>query len=329
MAFGEILKAAREQRGLSLSSVAESTHMKVQVIEDLEREDFHRIAAPIYGRGFVKLYAEFLELDPAPLIREFMDAYTGRRPPVVGRRHVETEPDIPAAADIATPITRTVSDAALQRPEAPPRPAVRPIENDEPPPPPSTDFDDDDDRELAHTHDDAPLPPAPAFPLPYAGRRTPDAGRPDDMLVLEPEHQFSGLTGDPELFTPAPPPPKPLPRKTAKKPRGPIFDMGRHLNTDPASEAEADSDPSTQRNHARMSAFIEGCKRLKTTALGGAFPVVNAKYKNLFIVAGAALLVFVLLGFGLLKLTTPKQSHPGPAPRIFETIAPIPDLYVN
>ena len=72
MALGEILKNARIQKGFSPSDVAEHTHMMVQVVEDLEREDFRRIAAPIYGRGFVKLYAELLELDPEPLVRDFM-----------------------------------------------------------------------------------------------------------------------------------------------------------------------------------------------------------------------------------------------------------------
>jgi CheY-like chemotaxis protein len=38
--------------------IAEATRMMVQVVEELEREDFRRIAAPIYGRGFIKLYAK-------------------------------------------------------------------------------------------------------------------------------------------------------------------------------------------------------------------------------------------------------------------------------
>ena len=325
MAFGEILKAAREQRGLSLSSVAESTHMKVQVIEDLEREDFRRIAAPIYGRGFVKLYAEFLELDPAPLIREFMDAYTGKKPPVVGRRQVEaTPPDLPPS-EVATPITRTVSDAALQRHEALPRPSVRPIETEEAPPPaqpvragfaPTKAW----SPPPAPDRDESENEPEPEQPVP------PPADRPD-VLVLEPERHFHGLTGDPDLFTPAPTPTASA-RKAMKKPRGPIFDMGKHLDTSPVSEAEADSDPSTPRHHARVNAFLEGVKRLKTTALGDGTLTANAKHKSLFLIAGAALLVFVLVGFGLLKLTA-KRTPSEHAPRIFETIAPIPDFYVN
>jgi transcriptional regulator with XRE-family HTH domain len=71
---GSSLREAREAKGLSMSDVASSTHIKVQIIEDLEENDFSRIAAPIYGKGFIKLYAEFLGLEPQPLL----DAYLKR-----------------------------------------------------------------------------------------------------------------------------------------------------------------------------------------------------------------------------------------------------------
>ncbi len=56
--FGETLRNAREAKGLTCSQVASQTHMLVQIVEEMEREDFHRIPAPIYGRGFVRLFAE-------------------------------------------------------------------------------------------------------------------------------------------------------------------------------------------------------------------------------------------------------------------------------
>lgn len=93
MLLGETFRLAREEKGQTISQVAEATRMMVQIIEDLERDDFRRIAAPIYGRGFIKLYAEHLGLDPEPLIREFMEIYTGLRPPQVARRGVELPPD--------------------------------------------------------------------------------------------------------------------------------------------------------------------------------------------------------------------------------------------
>ena len=71
MPLGDILRAEREKKGLTLSDVAEGTRIKVQVLETIENNDFSRIPAPVYGKGFIKLYAEFLGLDPAPLIEEY------------------------------------------------------------------------------------------------------------------------------------------------------------------------------------------------------------------------------------------------------------------
>ena len=80
--FGETLRKAREAKGLTTSQVAEKTRILVQIIDAMEKEDFSRIKAAIYGRGFVKLICECLEIDPKPLVAEFMDIYEGRRPPV-------------------------------------------------------------------------------------------------------------------------------------------------------------------------------------------------------------------------------------------------------
>jgi len=49
MALGQILREAREHKGLTTRQVAESTRMLVQIVEELEREDFRRIAAPFMG----------------------------------------------------------------------------------------------------------------------------------------------------------------------------------------------------------------------------------------------------------------------------------------
>ena len=77
--FGKTLRLAREAKGYTISQLAEATHMIHQTIEDLENENFSRIAAPIYGRGFVKLYCEAVDLDPKPMIAEFMEIFSGNR----------------------------------------------------------------------------------------------------------------------------------------------------------------------------------------------------------------------------------------------------------
>lgn len=77
--FGKTLRLAREAKGYSVSQLAEATRMIHQTIEDLENENFTRIAAPIYGRGFVKLYCEAVGLDPKPMVAEFMEIFNGNR----------------------------------------------------------------------------------------------------------------------------------------------------------------------------------------------------------------------------------------------------------
>ena len=92
MSFGQTLRNAREAKGFTPSQVAAQTRILVQIINDMEKEDFHRIPAPIYGRGFVRLFAECVGLAPDPLIQEFMEIYSGRRPP---RADIPVPPPVP------------------------------------------------------------------------------------------------------------------------------------------------------------------------------------------------------------------------------------------
>lgn len=70
--LGQRLRAARQAKGLSLAEAAEGTRIKSQVLEDLENEDFSRMPAVVYAKGFLKIYAEFLGLEPGPLIEEYL-----------------------------------------------------------------------------------------------------------------------------------------------------------------------------------------------------------------------------------------------------------------
>ncbi len=128
--FGETLRSAREAKGLTCSQVAAQTHMLVQIVEEMEREDFHRIPAPIYGRGFVRLFANCVGLDPVPLVREFMDIYEGRRTPTVSIRQVPTKP-------VPEPITEPVPEPEpITEPVPEPEPIPAPVPEPEPIPEP-------------------------------------------------------------------------------------------------------------------------------------------------------------------------------------------------
>ena len=120
MEFGKTLRTAREAKGLTTGQIAERTHMMVQVVEGLENEDFSKIVAPIYGRGFVKLYCETVGLEPKPLVDAFMEIYSGGR----GKSAAPHEP--------AKPEPRQVEPAA---PESPPKPIAPPPKPVAPEPP--------------------------------------------------------------------------------------------------------------------------------------------------------------------------------------------------
>jgi len=69
--IGQQLKAARDRKGVTASQAALATHLKVQHIEALERDDYSRLTVPTYAKGFLRIYADYLNLDPAPLMREY------------------------------------------------------------------------------------------------------------------------------------------------------------------------------------------------------------------------------------------------------------------
>jgi transcriptional regulator with XRE-family HTH domain len=71
MSLGERFRAAREQRGLTLSEVAEQIRIRSVYLAAIEEENWSAIGAPVYVRGFLRTYARFLGLDPEQAVGEF------------------------------------------------------------------------------------------------------------------------------------------------------------------------------------------------------------------------------------------------------------------
>lgn len=361
MSLGEILRTAREERALSTSTAAEATHMKVQIIEDLEKEDFRRIAAPIYGRGFVKLYAEFLELDPAPLIREFMDLYAGKRVPVVGRRSVDGAPASPVEHEAPVPVTRTVRNTGVTTPPLtkplvrtietasapeplPVAPAPIPLSVPAPKPAPESDLDDDEPLTLTPcltptrdlTIKDTEIPVA------QEAITEEEASEPlEKRWVVEPEVQFADPNGEPDLFSQHKPQRQPIttmpivavePKKqkttVVKRGPGPIFDMGHRLDSSPVTDSPQDAE-TTARHNAHLKTFVDSFKRLKDAALTkGISDEFIKQYRYPLIAAGAILLICMLTGVTLLFNMTSKPKKEITTQK-FQQVSPIPDLYAD
>ena len=107
---GQIFKQAREEKGLSLSEAGARTQIKLQQLKDLESDNYESMPAPIYAKGFIKLYAKLLELDPAPLIEMYTQAHLAPAPPPVPTVSKEVLKE-PAYAD--RPQVDTADDGAV------------------------------------------------------------------------------------------------------------------------------------------------------------------------------------------------------------------------
>ncbi len=81
---GQKLTEQRELLGLSLEDVERHTHLRKRYLKSLEAGDLDGLPSPVQGRGMLKNYADFLGLDPDPLLLTFADGLqaglTERRP---------------------------------------------------------------------------------------------------------------------------------------------------------------------------------------------------------------------------------------------------------
>ena len=70
--IGQTLRATRERRGITVEQVAQDTRISLRFIEALEDEQFDELPAPVYVRGFLRSYANYLKLDPQPLLDQLV-----------------------------------------------------------------------------------------------------------------------------------------------------------------------------------------------------------------------------------------------------------------
>jgi cytoskeleton protein RodZ len=77
---GEILKKAREQKGLSINEIALSLKIGSKVLKAIEDGDASQLPAKTFLRGFVQSYASYLRLDVNEVLRIFQDEMGTTKP---------------------------------------------------------------------------------------------------------------------------------------------------------------------------------------------------------------------------------------------------------
>jgi len=69
--LGETLRRARLSKNVTFEDAERVTRIRREYLEALEREEFTKLPAPVYARGFLRSYAGYLGLDPGELMPFF------------------------------------------------------------------------------------------------------------------------------------------------------------------------------------------------------------------------------------------------------------------
>jgi cytoskeleton protein RodZ len=73
--FGVELKRERQQRGVTLESISESTKISSRHLQALEEEQFGSLPGGVLNKGFVRGYARTVGLDEDHWVTRYMEAY--------------------------------------------------------------------------------------------------------------------------------------------------------------------------------------------------------------------------------------------------------------
>lgn len=72
--IGQVLRSAREAKGMSLDDAAMRLRLMHRQIEAMETDDFESLGQPVFARGFVRNYARLLGLAPESLLARMQGA---------------------------------------------------------------------------------------------------------------------------------------------------------------------------------------------------------------------------------------------------------------
>jgi cytoskeletal protein RodZ len=71
VSIGESLRSAREAQGKSIEEASAATRIRSSYLQALEAERFGELGGAVYVKGFIRSYAGYLGLDPAPLLQQY------------------------------------------------------------------------------------------------------------------------------------------------------------------------------------------------------------------------------------------------------------------
>jgi cytoskeletal protein RodZ len=106
--IGQKLKQAREAKRLTLEQVFEAIRIRVPYLRALEEDDLSAMPSPVQGRGYLRNYAEFLDLNVDQLLEE-MRAEKQASDVIIGPADLTDQPAIPTPEPVSVPMAAPLS----------------------------------------------------------------------------------------------------------------------------------------------------------------------------------------------------------------------------
>lgn len=73
--IGDIFRETRKRKGITEEVAAKAIKMKVERLRDIEENRYEQFPAPIYLRGFLRHYADYLGIESEPILQQFTEEY--------------------------------------------------------------------------------------------------------------------------------------------------------------------------------------------------------------------------------------------------------------
>jgi len=112
LSLGEKLRAAREQRGISISEVAEQTRISPLYLEAIDADNYKTLPGGIFNKGFVRSYAKYVGIDEQEALQDYSRMVAESSPPDDGEFRAY-RPEVLTDDRTASSIIPTVVFAAV------------------------------------------------------------------------------------------------------------------------------------------------------------------------------------------------------------------------
>lgn len=110
MTIGEYLRNSREARHLAIGEISQDLHIREDYLRALEHDEWDKLPGEVYGQGFLRSYAKYLDLDAEALVsyRKRLEARNSEadRPPPEADRPLVSRRNRPAVSPSVAPTGR-------------------------------------------------------------------------------------------------------------------------------------------------------------------------------------------------------------------------------